>query len=204
MSESDTSDEQMNSGVAPDGIAAELFDHWLELCSQSPAADGIPVRAQVDMLTLPTRILPWFFLHEWRDGRYQTVIAGTKLVDGIGFEPKGRFLDELMPEATYEIRRCLFDACLERGQPFFYRTGLDNPSSFHVAACRLVLPLRRTVDGPIDMLFGIKRLLEKSALNAQEQWRLDSGFRDLLLCSTFDNGRWHAWMADKASGRPAV
>lgn len=200
MSEAGFPGELRSAGIAPDGLCADLFTHWLELCAGSTAPDGIPVRSQIDMLTLPTQVLPWFFLQEWRDGRYRSVIAGTKLTDEFGFEPKGRFMDELLSNAVYHARRKMFDTCLELGLPFYYRGSLSKPADRYVGFQRLLLPLRATEDAPISLLFGVLRFYERTALSERELRLMEFDAGSLFHCSTYENGHWVAWPPD-GSGR---
>lgn len=197
MSETGFPGELRSQGIAPDGLCADLFGHWLELCATSSAPDRIPVRSQIDMLTLPTQVLPWFFLQEWRDGRYRSIIAGTKLTDEFGFEPKGRFMDELLSNAVYHARRKMFDTCLELGLPFYYRGSLSKPADRYVAFQRLLLPLRATEDAPISLLFGVLRFYERPALSDREQRLLEFDPGSLFHCSTYENGRWLTWPPER-------
>lgn len=198
MSETGFPGELRNAGVAPDGLCADLFSHWLELCADSSAPDRIPVRSQIDMLTLPTQVLPWFFLQEWRDGRYKSVIAGTKLTDEFGFEPRGRFMDELLSNAVYHARRRMFDTCLEVGVPFYYRGSLSRPADRYVAFQRLLLPLRAAEDAPISMLFGVLRFYERTALSDRELRLMEFDAGSLFHCSTYEHGRWLTWPPESA------
>ena len=186
------------AGIAPDGLCADLFVHWLDLCASSGTPDAIPVRAQIDMLTLPTQVLPWFFLQERRDGRYRSIMAGTRLTDEFGFEPKGRFMDELLSNDVYDARRGMFDTCLELGLPFYYRGSLSRPADRYVAFQRLLLPLRSTENGPINMLFGVLRFVERNALSDREQRLIEFDAGTLFHCSTYDNGRWLMWRTGPA------
>lgn len=207
MSQLSGSEFRTAPGKALDGLSAELFNHWRELSAFSPAADGIPIRQQIDMLTLPVRALPWFFLHERIEYRYRSLIAGTRLAETLGFEPKGRFLDDLMPPAVYAGRREIFDICLLHGRSFFYRGALSRPTDRHVAFCRLLLPLRRDPVGPIDMLCGLVVFLDKNSLDDRDRRWVDSGFDGLFDCLIFEGGEWRDWVPEQANqhyGQPVV
>lgn len=187
--------------AGPEGLSADLFGHWLDLCADSPAGDGLPVRAQVDMLTLPVPTLPWFFLHERVESRYRSLIAGTRLASSLGFEPKGRFLDEVMTPAVYADRRAVFDTCLDTGRSFFYRGALSKPTDRHVAFCRLLLPLHREADGPVDMLCGMLIFLEKAGLSERDRRWIDGGFTGLFDCLWYEADGWRNWTPDQASAK---
>lgn len=195
MSECDSAVDPNRQGQAirPEGLCDVLFDHWRDLRDASPSPDRIPVRDQIDMLTLPTRVLPWFFLHERRSGRFRNVIAGTRVVDGLGFEPKGRYIDELMPLTVYRARRDMFNVCLEDGRPFYYRGALMEPTRRHVGYARLLLPLHGTPGGPIDMLCGLVMFFDKAGLIGSERERIDRGHRGLFDCSIYRGGDWSVW-----------
>lgn len=178
--------------VRPDGLCGLLFDHWQELCAQ--AAGAIPVRAQIDMLTLPTKVLPWFFLHERDDGRFRNVIAGTKLVDGLGYEPKGRYLDEVIPQQMYRDRQAVFDACLGQHRVFYEEGVLANPTSRYVGFRRILLPLAQELGGAVNLLCGLIVFVEKAGMGAEERSRLASGHRGVVTASSFLLGAgWGPW-----------
>ncbi|MCR9071944.1 MAG: PAS domain-containing protein [Alphaproteobacteria bacterium] len=195
------------SGREPEGFCAELFDHWRELSDQSPAADGIPVRHQIDMLTLPVRVLPWFFLHECVGHRYRSLIASTRVAESLGFEPKGRFIDELMPPEIYASRRDMFDVCLRNSRSVFYRGAFSKPMDRYIGYCRLLLPLHREPAGPVDMLCGLMMFFEKGDLNARDRRWIENGFSGLFDCLMFDSGNWRDWRPDpteQPSDQPAA
>lgn len=196
MSQLSGSEFRTAPGKALDGLSAELFNHWRELSAFSPAADAIPIRQQIDMLTLPVRALPWFFLHERVEGRYRSLITGTRLTESLGFEPKGRFLDEVMPPTIYAGRREIFDICLLHGRSFFYRGALTRPTDRHVAFCRLLLPLRRDTVGPVDMLCGLVLFFDRASLDDRDGRWVDSGFDGLFDCLLFEDGEWRDWGPD--------
>lgn len=200
MSDIDSAEGTGISPREPDGLCGELFDHWKSLCAGSSEPDGLPVRDQVDMLTLPTPTLPWFFLHERQDGRFRSIIAGTKIVDGIGFEPKGRFIDEIFTPEIYDRRRTMFDRCLDRGQPFYYSSTLAEPTWRYIGNTRLLLPLHQEAGGPVNMLCGLVLFFDRNELSAPDQMRIDRGYKGLLHCNTYRDGRWHRCSSEEADG----
>ena len=65
--------------------------------------------------------------------------------------------------------------------------------------CRLLLPLHRDADGPIDMLCGIVVFLEKASLSESDRLRVKSGFTGLFDCLCFEAGAWRDWKPDQSS-----
>ncbi len=171
----------------PFGICGAVFEHWLDLAAE---ADGTPLREQIDMLSLPTDALPWFFIHVRVGDRYQNRLSGSKLAGAFGFEPKGRFLDEMMAPEIYPERVRLFDHCLNDTTPIHYRATLAAPDRQHIAFSRILLPLRSAADALVDMVCGTMVFFGDAQLSDDERQRIGSGYRGVLVCRQYQHGEW--------------
>lgn len=92
-----------------------------------------------------------------RDGtrRYRARLAGTHVVDLMGIDPTGKFLDQYLPAEESSAVRERYDQVVLTKQPS-YRAGLlQNPGREHVRFQRAAFPLAR--DGEkVDMLIVIR------------------------------------------------
>lgn len=177
----------------PIGICGEVFDYWRGLND----ADGtsVPTRDRIDLLTLPKSARENFFLIERRDARYLVRLASTRLIDNMGGETTGRYLDELMRPDIYPARRALFDRCLESPAPIYYGATLAAPTRDHVAFRRILLPVRSAADGPADLVCGVMDFVAMTDLrNAPERGAALSAEvsrnNGLVFKHIFSDGRW--------------
>ncbi|MDF1791368.1 MAG: PAS domain-containing protein [Thalassobaculaceae bacterium] len=182
----------MDPATPPPGISGEIFGHWLALSRSIGAVDGIPVKAQFDLLTLPPATIANFYMTDLIDGRYRSRLAGTRMIEGIGHETKGRFLDEMVSRRFYEERKVLFDRCIQQAVAIHYRATLAAPERGHVAFSRVLLPVRSDADSGIDMICGVMRFFGPNELHQPERRRMDDGYRGVLYAHEFRAGRWHA------------
>lgn len=177
----------------PTGICGEVFDYWRGLND----ADGtsVPTRERIDLLTLPKSARENFFLIERRDARYLVRLASTRLIDNMGGETTGKYLDELMRPEIYPARRALFDRCLEAVAPVYYGATLAAPTRDHVAFRRILLPVRSAEDGPADLVCGVMDFVAMTDLrNAPERGAALSAEQSrnngLVFKHIFSDGRW--------------
>lgn len=176
----------------PRGISGEIFNHWLELSRADQAVDGIPVRAQFDLLTLPHDTIANFFMTDREGDRYRSRLAGTRMIEGVGHETKGRYFDEMVHPDFYEERKALFDRCTDHGLPIHYRATLAAPDRGHVAFSRVLLPTRSAPDSGIDLICGVMRFFGPKELFEAERRRVDEGVRGILFVHEYRDGTWHA------------
>lgn len=200
MTEPDQTDARSVPG--PVGICADVFDHWRALCRQEAAALGIPVRDQIDLLTLPKSARGNFFLIERREDRYLVRLASTTLVDNMGTETTGKYLDELMRPEIYPARRALFDFCVQQGCPVYYGATLAAPTRGHIAFRRILLPLRSAADADIDLVCGAMEFLSAQELADGPSTATSSALpepaddKGLVFRRVFRGDRWTDWSDD--------
>lgn len=183
----------------PVGICADTFDHWRALARDGEAVLGIPVRDQIDLLTLPRSVRGNFFLIEHQKGRYLVRLASATLVDNMGTETRGKYLDELMRPEIYPARRALFDLCVQQGCAIYYGATLAAPTRDHIAFRRILLPLRSTPRAEIDLVCGAMEFVSSQELangspisvsSASSEAINDNG---LFFRRSFQSGRWLDW-----------
>lgn len=143
----------------PDFVA--LFEYW---CRQAPAG-LLPGRQHLDPLDMPRDLLPRIVLFDVEralDGpQFRVRLAGTKVVEMLGREPRGTRLHELgLAEAGNLISA--LKAAVTLGAPVVYSAPLILPSKRHLWARRIGLPLAR--DGvTVDMVLGTYVLRDAAA-----------------------------------------
>jgi hypothetical protein len=178
----------------PLGVSLAVFEHWLSLRDDSPRPDRIPLRDQIDMLTLQAETLPWFFINQREGDRYVSRLAGTAMVQGIGFETKGRYLDEMMSPETYPERKALFDMCLDDAVCIHYRATLAAPNRDHVGFSRILFPAASSESIPVDIVCGTMVFFGNVSLSDREREMMDDGFRGILFGSYYDGAVWRRLM----------
>lgn len=186
----------------PIGLCADIFEHWQMLVRQQEAALGIPIRDQIDLLTLPKSTRGNFFLIERRGHRYLVRLASTTLVDNMGTETTGKYLDQLMRPEIYPARRALFDLCVHQGCPIYYGATLAAPSRGHVAFRRILLPLRSSARAEIDLICGVMEFISAQELADGPSTSPDSGPHEpaddkgLVFRRIFKTDQWIDWVDD--------
>jgi hypothetical protein len=150
-------------GKAESVLQSELISpalvRLLEYWTVRRGPDGEPPqRAALDPLALPTVALPKLILMELFPGkpggdpyRFHYRLVGTGIVEMFGFDPTGRYLDEMgdTPEIRVNIAR-LNEAAQTR-QPHLSRSPFMIPPREFIQVERLTLPFLRA-DGTVGFL----------------------------------------------------
>lgn len=178
----------------PIGICADIFNYWRNLTGEDQAS--VPTRDRVDLLTLPKSVRENFFLIERRGDRYLVRLASTRLIDSMGGETTGKYLDELMRPEIYPTRRTLFDTCVRMTAPVYYGATLAAPTRDHVAFRRMLLPLRSDAEAPVDLVCGAMDFVPMEDLRTDSNAKPTSDLfpkkrtKGLFFQHIFRNGRW--------------
>lgn len=125
---------------APQGSSVlGALTYWRGLVERG---NGLPRHSDLDPLNMPRQILPDLSLY-WRgpDRRLLCRLAGSRLVNLIGFEPRGRYMDESLQPASSAYREGLFHDCLDTRCAVFYRAVLGIEGRDHHVIRRILLPL---------------------------------------------------------------
>jgi hypothetical protein len=133
-------------------IVREAYAYW------RGKRDGaaLPARADIDPVEIP-RLLPYVSLVEREDGtgRYRYRLFGSALVEGLGRDPTGQYLDDVYPDFDGSRSKRYRDQVFEMGKPSHRigRPSLRFPKDFFCVE-RLYLPL--AADGRrVDMVMGV-------------------------------------------------
>ena len=143
--------------VLPPGCDPRLR-RLAEYLAGKVAPGKLPGRQHIDPAQIPD-LLPCLVLYDVVSqpnggARYRTRLAGTKVVEILGDEMTGKFLDEMLPTVSgSEIIR-QYDGIVETKQPHYLEGNLRNRGREHILFQRIAFPLAR--DGEeVDMLVMI-------------------------------------------------
>jgi len=96
----------------PDVKLKELHAIWLSKC----AGRHLPRRADFDPVDLPPKLLPWITIFDVEEGRFRIRLVGTGIVEALGMDTTGRYLDEL-PNTDLLHARARW--AVENAKPFY-------------------------------------------------------------------------------------
>lgn len=114
----------------------------------------LPGRDGMDTLDLPKSVLPHAFIYEREaDGRFRCRLAGTCLVEELGYEPTGKLLDDRLATARGRHRLALFVECATVPRALYYRARPGVIGREHRETGRLLLPVG-DVNGAARFVFG--------------------------------------------------
>jgi hypothetical protein len=88
------------AGFLPDDcdpMVRTVAEYWADL---PPTPLGIPRRSDFDPVSLPPRVLPhiWMVDLDREPDRFRFRLCGSHLVRALGFDPTGRYYDEVFPD----------------------------------------------------------------------------------------------------------
>jgi hypothetical protein len=138
----------------PPGCDARLKRFATYLAERAPHG-RLPGRQDIEPVEIPD-LLPYLVLYDvvpQESGcpRYRTRLVGTRVVELLGDETTGKFLDDILPLKRGAEIIGQYDRILATKQPHYLEGRLSNRGREHILFQRVVFPLAR--DGAeIDML----------------------------------------------------
>jgi hypothetical protein len=90
----------------------ELHAIWLEKCE----AGRLPSRADFDPVELPPALLPWITIFDIEGERLRIRLVGTGIVQALGMDNTGRYVDEL---PNTEMLHARARWVVENAKPFY-------------------------------------------------------------------------------------
>ena len=121
-----------------DPVLAKMLDHW---CAMKAEAHGAPRRGALDPSAIPT-LLRHLQIHQREaDGRFRCRLSGTAIVQQLGRDATGAYLDEAIRPEAVAGRMRIFNRALETGMPVSYSGVMEVPGKGMKAYQRLLLPL---------------------------------------------------------------
>lgn len=138
-------------GIAEPALRA-LYRYW----AARRGCGRVPTVRDIDPLDLPPRVLPWLFLFRREGGRFRCILVGTGIVQLLGCDVTGRYLDDMPGVVDRPRTIALFEEAASTGLPI-YCSGCRRVEPKAVRSfSRLLLPAGRdgnTVDHVFGMLF---------------------------------------------------
>ena len=121
-----------------DQVLAKMLDHW---CGLSEAAGGTPKRSDLDPAAIPTLLRHLQIHRREANGRFRCRLSGTAVVQQLGRDATGTYLDEAIRPEAVAGRMRIFNRALETGMPVVYSGVMEVPRKGMKAYQRLLLPL---------------------------------------------------------------
>ncbi len=144
----------------------------LEFWTANRGPDGSPpLRSAIDPLSLPPSVLPGLILMELRPGlpggdpfRFYYRLVGNAIVEMFGFNPTGRYVDEIgnTPEIRLNIER--FNEAIKTRQPRISQSAFMIPNREFIHVERLTLPFLRE-DGSVGFLLTALSPIRPAPIN---------------------------------------
>jgi hypothetical protein len=130
-------------------ILKALHEYWV---SKQSGANLIPSRADISPLEVP-HLLSRIILLELVDGRLRYRLAGTQVCETYGFDPTGKFLDEMLSRDHLSIADRACREALGTGRAVMARASFRSARGHKIVVTRLVMPLR-DAHGTVSMLLA--------------------------------------------------
>jgi hypothetical protein len=139
----------IDSEVVPSGLASELEAYWNDI----RRGRTMPARRDIDPTSL-SKLLPNLFLIDviGPATRFRWRLVGTKIVDVVGMEPTGKWVDQTDAVADDAFLRFCRIVVSER-RPICHISRLHDLNGKVKPMMRSLLPLAED-GGPVTMLFG--------------------------------------------------
>ncbi len=115
---------------------APLWDYWIA----KRGSREMPDRADIDPIEIPA-LIPYLSLFAVVGDRFQFRIAGRFIVEAYGVEPRGKFLDALLPKAYADEALRAYRTVLEQRRPVLSCSEMTTPRGGSFPLTRLLLPL---------------------------------------------------------------
>lgn len=137
---------------AKDPRFREFFGYW-----QSKAPAGrLPGRVHIDPLQIP-KLLQHIALYDvvpvGDDFRFRFRLVGTGVVETLGADNTGKFIDECMAPEAYKPLHEHYGTLIREGRPQYWQRNLPYANRDFMAVQRLALPLAS--DGTtVDMVIS--------------------------------------------------
>ena len=132
-----------------DPVLAKMLDHW---CGMKAQAHGTPRRNALDPSAIPA-LLRHLQIHQREaNGRFRCRLSGTAIVQQLGRDATGAYLDEAIRPEAVAGRMRIFNRALETGMPVAYSGVMEVPGKGMKAYQRLLLPLADAAGKPSFVL----------------------------------------------------
>lgn len=127
--------------IAGQPLIAALLDYWEAKRGDRP----MPDRRDIDPAELPPKLLPHLLLGETLDGgtRWRYRLVGTEIVRRLGFDPTGRYIDDVLGGSYLAYVERLNAEIYRMRCPVYSESLFRWDERRHLFTRRLWLPLTR-------------------------------------------------------------
>jgi hypothetical protein len=148
-----------------------LHEYWK---SKRQSTNTIPSRSDISPLEVP-HLLPHIVLLELTGGRLRYRLVGTEVCNTYGFDPTGKFLEDVLTRAHFLIAERACREALNARCAVMARAGFQSPNGTKIAITRLVMPLRDAHDTVSMLLAGLE--VEPGRVNFKQSAGPDAAIR---------------------------
>lgn len=142
-----------------------LYEYWI---GQLGANGALPVREAFDAAHIGPALLPWVVLHDVVEQppgpygrRYFYRLVGTEVVSTFGFDPTGRYADEVGDTEMVRQVHAYMDEAVTSRRPHISHTATMAPHKDYIRTERLILPLGGA-DGSVVKLIVVPLVVSRS------------------------------------------
>lgn len=125
---------------APDSVDTGALDALLAYWRAKCAGRRMPKRSDINPAEIP-RLLSVLTMIDRVGERFRFRLVGTAIVEAIGADPTGQFIDELLPPARLASATHFYRRVFDERRPLRNRAGLGTGDDLKVIASRLAVPL---------------------------------------------------------------
>jgi hypothetical protein len=125
------------AAISEDPYLSALLRYW----EKKRGTRAMPRRRDIDPLDMPPALLPHLELVELAQGRLRYRLVGTAIVDAMGRDPTGRFLDQVLAGAHGRFIERVHRAAVSALRPVFGLCWLRRSVGGDLVLRRVVAPL---------------------------------------------------------------
>jgi hypothetical protein len=169
-----------------DVLRGTALQTCLDFWRRHRQAAAVPLKAAMDPVEMPSRILPNLFIYQQtEDGRFRCRLAGTEICRVFRHNPTGLYLDNLVVPSAVPSRQRLFSQVLEHGMPVVYSGRLMHTEQSFIRFRRLLLPVSATGE-QADHVFGMVIFSESQRIGRGFH-ALDDGVPEFEIWATAED-----------------
>jgi hypothetical protein len=134
----------------------QVLEHW----KQARGERAMPQRRQFDATTVPVHLLPNIVIAEIVGTRFRLRLVGTEIVNRLGYEPTGKFLDEAFAGEHGTALNTVASRTLNAKQPLLAELTNKFPNGEVRQHLQLLLPFSendRTVSHIVSVVAYLAR-----------------------------------------------
>ncbi len=142
----------MPYGDSDDGFLLALHAYW----EQKRAGRDLPDRADIDPVEMPPRLLPYLFIVEYAQipGRWRYRLMGTEMVERLGADLTGCFLDKALGGRYCNYLVPLNNEIRRGRQPIYTESTLTSDDGGVLLTRRMLVPLTSGGGDEVAMILG--------------------------------------------------